>query len=141
MRKYEFFDHESDAGVKVEADTLNNLFVGSAEALFDLIGRKISKGKNFHFDVDLSADSMEELLVSWLNELIFRFEADDFYCKEFNVKILERDKKYSINAQIRGEKIIWGSDEIHHEVKSATYHQLKIIEKNGKYTVKIVFDL
>ncbi|MDD5772051.1 MAG: archease [bacterium] len=141
MQKYEFFDHESDVGVKVEADNISNLFAGSAEALFNLIGRKIERGKKFHFDIDLSAESMEELLVSWLNELIFRFEAEDLFCKEFITKISERDQKYFINAQIRGEKIIWGSDEIHHEVKSATYHQLKVVEKEGKYSVKIVFDL
>ncbi|MEW6088725.1 MAG: archease [bacterium] len=141
MKKFEFFDHESDIGIKVEADTIENLFAGSAEALFDLIGRKIERGKNFRFEIDLSADSMEELLVGWLNELIFRFEKDEFYCKEFNIKISEKDKKYFIRALVRGEKINWGSDEIHHEVKSATYHQLKIIEKSGKFTVKIVFDL
>ncbi len=145
MKSFDFFDHDSDVGVSIIADTLEELFVSSAEALFSLIAAKKSIGKNISFKTDIAGDTIEELLVNWLNELIFGFETKEFYGQKFDLKISDKmsngEKKYFLKADIAGEKIDLKKDEILHEVKSATYHQLKVEEKDGKHTVKIIFDL
>ena len=145
MRTFDFFDHGSDIGVSVKADTLEELFILCAEALFSLIGEKKRTGKGLSFRGKLKGDTLEDLLVNWMNELIFYFESKEFYGQKFNFEFLseipDKNKKYALSFKADGEKIVWGEDEISREVKAATYHQLKIIEKNGKYQVKIVFDL
>ena len=144
-RNFNFFEHESDIGVKIEADSLEELFISAAEALFSLIANKNSRGEEVSFTREITGDTQEDLLVSWLNELIFVFEKDGSYCKGFCLKISggqsAENTECFLNADVSGEKIDWDKDEILHEVKAATYHQLKIIKEEGKHKVKIIFDV
>ncbi|MCW9094911.1 MAG: archease, partial [Ignavibacteriaceae bacterium] len=70
-RNYEFIDHTADIAVKLEGSTLEEMFTSGAEAwLFSVIDKKNLKADDL-LEIDISANSKEELLVSFLNELNF----------------------------------------------------------------------
>jgi SHS2 domain-containing protein len=86
----------------------------------------------------VKSDSPEGLLVSWLNELIFRFDTYGFVGKKIRVSTLD---DYRIKAYVSGEDF----DEERHErgllVKAATYHRLKVERGDGIWVVEVIFDI
>jgi SHS2 domain-containing protein len=70
--------------------------------------------------------------------LIFRFDTYGFIGKEVRIKNINEN---GVEAGIRGEEF----DPERHErgllVKAATYHNLRIEEKNGIWTAEVVLDI
>ena len=87
--------------------------------------------------VNLKEDNREELLISWLNELIFQFSARDFLPKQFKINKISEN---SLSADIRGEKIDLTRHKILAEIKAATYHELEIKKAAGGFQAKVILD-
>ncbi len=75
MGRVETYDHTADLGLRVFAPDLTDLFRTAAAGLFDVIVVNRQDVRIVDTEpVRLSADSAEDLLIDWLNELIFRSE-------------------------------------------------------------------
>lgn len=138
MKPYEIVEHTADIGIKVYGKTLGELFVNSARGLFDIIadldGIKISTS----IKIKLEADNPEELLVAWLDELIYNFYTKNIIFSEFKInKITDK----SVEAEASGRHIGSKKSRLKTEVKAATYHGLKIEEDKKIYRVQIIFDV
>jgi SHS2 domain-containing protein len=81
MKPYEFLDISGDAGIRAFGKTAVDLFINAARGMYDLITDMEGVGKTETVRISLSHDSPEGLLISWLNELIFRFDAHGFLAK------------------------------------------------------------
>ena len=148
MGPYEFLDISGDAGIRASGSTTEELFVNAALGMYALIIDMEGVRKTETVGISLTHDSPEGLLVSWLNELIFRFDAHGFIAKEivvteflFGENIPADGPPYSIGASLSGEHF----DPARHQgkllLKAATYHKLKIENENGRWTAEIVFDI
>ncbi len=148
MRRYEYLDISGDAGIRAFGETAGELFVNAALGMYDLMIAPDNVGTTEAVEISLIHDTPEGLLVSWLNELIFRFDADGFIGKEITIAefIFGDDSgrngpAYSLRASLSGEYF----DQAKHQgrllLKAATYHQLKIENKAGRWTAEIVFDI
>jgi SHS2 domain-containing protein len=74
---YTFIDHTADVAANLTGRTVGELFVSAARALTDTISDIDSVRPVLTESVALDADSVEDLLVDWLNELLYRFEVHD----------------------------------------------------------------
>ncbi|HEX3447163.1 MAG TPA: archease, partial [Isosphaeraceae bacterium] len=75
MGRSETFEHTADLGLRIFATDLPDLFRTAGEALFDVIVANRSDVRVVETElVSLTAESIADLLVQWLNELIFRCE-------------------------------------------------------------------
>jgi SHS2 domain-containing protein len=148
MRPYEFLDISGDAGIRAFGDTIGELFVNAALGMYDLTTDPNKVGKTETVEISLAHDSPEGLLVSWLNELIFRFDAHGFIGKEiviteflFGHDFAGSGPVYSLRASLSGEYF----DPARHQgkllLKAATYHKLKIENEGGRWTAEIIFDI
>ena len=70
----------------------------------------------------LAADSTEDLMLTWLNELIFRSRDPPSLYRRFTVEVDESGR--SLQATIAGEPIDRARHILDHEVKAATHHGL-----------------
>ncbi|MBU0896652.1 MAG: archease, partial [Candidatus Omnitrophica bacterium] len=69
MENFEFIEHTADIGVRVYGKSLEDLFQNCAQTLFSLlIDHK--PAEKIEERIILEAETQEELLVTWLNELI-----------------------------------------------------------------------
>src|SRR5262249_59978093 len=82
-------DHTADAGFEIEAPCLGACLARAAAGLFammfvppDGIDPKLERT----VEVELDADSPEELMVSWLQELLYRSEVEDLFFLRFDVE-------------------------------------------------------
>ncbi len=140
MVKFEFFDHTADIGVRIYGENLENLFRNSALALFSLLvdckPKETSEEK-----IILEAETLEELLVTWLNELLSLFWAYNFLPLTYSISIIEKQDSKILNAQIKGNNCGLSKNKIKTEVKAATYHDLKIKHSEKGYAAEIIFDV
>ncbi len=135
---YKVLEHTADLAFEVTAPTLSELFEECAWALFSEILEDINKVEpRKWYDIQLRAESLEDLLVSWLNELLFRFDATGEVFSEFDVEV----EGNSLWARIGGEKIDLRRHKARLGAKSVTYHMLKVRKIDSEYMATFLVDI
>jgi SHS2 domain-containing protein len=88
--------------------------------------------------VSLRADSLDELMVAWLNELLFRADVSGMFFSKFEVESVNED---SIEASVWGELYLEGRHTVSQSVKAATYHELEVCQTGGGWSATVIFDV
>ena len=135
MGRYKIINNTADTGIEVEGKNLKEIFFESYKGLYKIAGVEKEK-KEGRDKIKIIADTYEELLIKFLNELIFYIYGEGKYC---DVKKIEIKKNRGFTLEVEIEKYEIKSFE--REVKAATYHNISIKNKNGVFTTKIIFDL
>lgn len=138
MSGIEHIEHAGDARIELRAENLEELFELAAVALLDLITDPAGIAERVERTIDLEADRPDELLVRWLNELLFVFETEGLLLRRFDLRI-EQGRR--LRATARGERYEPGRHPIEALVKAATYHQLELSGQPGDWSATVVLDL
>ena len=138
MRKFEFLDHTGDLGIRAFGNSLSDLFCHAAEALFHAITDPKTVRPTESRKIAIGAKSLEELMISWLNEFIYLFDTHRLLFRDFDFLFLTEQ---ALEATARGEPYDEGRHPIKTTVKSATYHQLQIRQQEGHWEVQVILDL
>jgi SHS2 domain-containing protein len=136
--RFELVDHTGDLGVRVFGESLPRLFEQAAQALTFILTDPEKIRINETRKISLEAKTHEELLITWLNELVYLFDIEGLLFKTYDV-LSVRDNH--LEALARGEVFVEGRHPIKTTVKAATYHQLKIEKQQGLCTAQVIFDL
>jgi len=116
---------------------MKKAFSNAAIGMFSIITDIDKVNETVMRDVEVTADEMKVLLVSWLNELLFICEVERILFKRFDISELNETRML---AKCYGEKINLKRHKIKAEIKAATYHMIKIEEGNG-IRVQVLFDI
>ena len=142
MKKYEVIEHTADIGIEVFGKTMRDIFIHSAEGMFAIItgNRCIEKSEDFLSNVILKGEEFEDLLVRWLNELLYISETKLIILTQFTIEELSN---HQIKAVVKGKKINETGFKIEKEIKAVTYHDLEIKKDRKKelWTARIIFDI
>ena len=138
MKPYEIVDHTADIGLKVYGTSLKELFHNASCGMFDIIADLKGIKTSTSIKIELEAPTTEELLVSWLDELIYNFYTKGIIFSKFDIESI--DEK-SLKAEAFGRHIGDKKSRLKTEIKAVTYHDLKIKESGGNYEVQIIFDV
>jgi SHS2 domain-containing protein len=136
---YEFLGHPSEELIQVTASTIEEVFVDSAGALFELMTDTKEIRNDISFEIDLSAPDRLLLLVDWLNRLILLHEVENVFLNTFRVKV-ESGTAWNLHAKVGGQKINENMERRLH-AKSATYGQLQWNEMPQGHQVQFVIDI
>ena len=141
LKKYEFFEHTADIGIRAFGKTLKELFANAATGMFEIIAAKKQKAdtkkqKAKEFKIIKQADSLENLLVEWLDELLFLFATKNIVFEKFGIE--ELDEKH-IKAIVFG--LAAKNFDIKTEVKAVTYHMLEIKKHRNNWQAQVIFDV
>lgn len=123
VRSYKRIDTTADVGLISFGATLEVLFANTAKGLFSLITPLSHIRGEKSLNVRVNAPSIEELLVVWLNELIYVHEVERIVLKGFNIDIFNNKV---LEAVCLGESIDTRRHLLKMYVKAATYHRLSI---------------
>jgi SHS2 domain-containing protein len=135
---YETFDHTADLGLRIQAATLDALFVEAARALFSVIVEDLGTvNPRQRRDVHLEGDERAYLLFDWLNELLFRFETDHLVFGRFEVQVSDAEVK----GTAWGEPLDPARHVLSHEVKAITYHGLRVEQDAGGWVAELIVDI
>jgi SHS2 domain-containing protein len=126
-------EHTADWELEVWGFDMPALFGEAARGMYELMGVEISEESRCHQQLELLADDREQLLVSFLGELLFLAETEDL---AFDGFLLQVDGT-SLLARLEGGSILSRSKEI----KAVTYHRLEILETGRGLETSIIFDV
>jgi SHS2 domain-containing protein len=135
---YKLLDHTGDIGIMVWADDVKGLFAEAARALFDIITDRKKVAARLKREVSVQGAGREELMVAWLNELLYIHEVKDLLFTDFAVSEITPG---SLKGVARGEKFREGHHHIKTAVKAVTYHLLEVKEKDGRWQAQIIIDI
>jgi len=140
-KSYKFVDHTADIAVELIGGCLDDLFTAGAEAWFVSVAGEIKIEDDDMLELELSASSKEELLVTFLNELNYLLITKKWLCTSIqSIKIFDDADGCELSAELKGVKLK-NDIQLKQEIKSVTYHQLEIVEKDGDYSTLVVFDI
>ncbi|HKY64524.1 MAG TPA: archease [bacterium] len=135
---YRPIDHTGDLGVEIEAPDFEELVRRASLALTDtLVEADLVRGnRTLHWTVE--AGTEEGLLVGQLQEILFRMDAEGLVFGDFKI---ERLSPRSLSCRAAGEPLDRERHGFKTEIKAVTYHGLKIGERGGKKTARLIFDV
>ena len=130
----------ADIGLRIYGKDLKELFTNAAEGLFDIIVErdKIKFTGTRPIRIKLESSNLEELLVSWLSELLFLFSVDSYFFERYQI---EEINKASINALAFGQKLKISPEFFKVEVKAVTFHNLSVKKTGSNWQAEVIFDV
>lgn len=135
---YTVFEHTADVGIEVTAGSREDLFTNSALAMTDLMFESVPETSSETRLVMVVGENPDELLIAWLNELLY------IYCVERLVFTGFSDTKLTEStfmARAHGERIDLDKHVMEMEIKAATYHGFSIEAAGDKFKARIIFDV
>ena len=139
MKPYEYLEHTADMGMVVRGESFLELLTHAAQGLFEAIAVVETVDETVSVEIQLTAESVEELFVAWLDELIFRHETEEIFFKR---TVVQRCSETEMSATVYGEPVNFDKHAVYTEIKSVTYHQLQVVQKDdGSWFAQVIFDL
>ena len=74
MKKFEIIDIAGDIGIKAHGNNKKEAFANVGLGLYEIMTGSVVKGSSEEIVIDMFSNDYEELLVDYLNELIFNFQ-------------------------------------------------------------------
>lgn len=135
---YEFFNHTADIGIRAHAETLKDLFLVMAEALVKLIAEDSQRAAVEIRSVSLTGENAQELLFSWLKELLFLFSTDRFLPATYVFGVLTPTE---LRVTLHGRAFDPLRDIQGREVKAITRHLLEVRQRDGVWHGQVIVDI
>jgi len=130
-------EHTADTGIDVEASSLEECFGRAAAGMFACFTRGGEAGERI-LDVEVRADGLDELLVAWLDELLFQAEVGNLLLLGFEVIEvgLTRLRARVAARALRQDDAATGS-----AVKAVTRHDLAVRRVGDRWRARVIFDV
>jgi len=138
MNRYEQIPHTADIAIRVIGGDLGELFSNAAFGMFDIIADLEGMTRRISVDFSLEAASCEELLVTWLDELLYSFYTKGIIFCEFDIIDIADTR---LKARAHGRLLADNKNRLKREVKAVTYHGLEVKDSGSGYSVDIIFDV
>jgi SHS2 domain-containing protein len=138
MGTHRLLEHTADMGIEASGETLEELFAQAAYGLLEIIaGAPVALCREEKI-VTVEGGDSEELLVNWLNEILYLFEIKRFFPLDFEIEEVRENR---LLARVRGEPFDPQRHPVEREVKAVTYHQLRLEKIDGLWQARVYVDL
>jgi SHS2 domain-containing protein len=138
QKGFDILDHTADVGIIAYGTDIKQLFSNAALALFSLITELESIEEKLHFSLHVGSGDINGLLVEWLNELVYSFDAKHVLVRRCDIESLTDTQ---LKATCHGEDFDPTRHKIKREVKAATYHMLELDRIGDGYRAQVILDI
>jgi len=135
---FEIFAVTADKGIRAWGADPAVVFREAARALWSLMIDSATVERRRMIPVTVEAADREALLVAWLNELLYLYEAKGFIGKDSSV-VSWSDTR--VDTEIWGEAVDRTRHVVLGHVKAVTYHQLYVGPSVGGWEARVVVDV
>lgn len=151
---YEFLDHPADVGFRARGRSLEEVFAAAAQAMCDYGWELNTVRARDTVDIRTRAATPEDLLYSWLSEVLFLCDAEQWVFKSFTVEEVKQPAHSPVEKAKPDEGLLWEVrghgqgerfDKRRHRsrtyIKAVTYHQLAVEQRQGTWYATIYLDV
>lgn len=135
---FELTEHTADVGIHAWAPSEAGVFEQSALALCSLLCDPATVEPRHAVGLEAEAPMHDLLLVAWLNELLYRFEADSLVFHSFAIGVLGAR---TLSGSAFGEPLDPARHAAHAGVKAVTYHGLALRRTGKGWDATVVLDV
>jgi SHS2 domain-containing protein len=121
---FEAVEHTADLALIARGRTLAELFTHAAEGMVAFLYDRAAVEPLEEERFEVFGEDAEELLVAWLQEILYRHEMRQRVYRDFRVESVAPPR---LAANARGESFDPARHEILAQIKAATYHDLAIV--------------
>ena len=136
--RFHLLAHTADIGLEATAANVAALFVVAARGLRAMLFGVSPADESVRLEVRLEADNLAELMVAWLNEILYLSEQTRLVPAEFAIAALTDG---SLTATITGEPFDPERHNVERTAKAVTYHQVVVEERDGGWYARVYIDL
>jgi len=137
-RPYEELDHGGDIGLRVCGRSLRELFENAASGMIELMLDPAGVAPREAREIEAEGDDAESLLVAWLSEILYAFDAEGFAPARAEVTSLDASRA---RGRLWGEDFEGSRHEVRNVIKAVTWHNLEVQRSGDDHQVIIVFDV
>ena len=135
---YQIIDHTADLGIIVKGADLKDLFIRAAYAMMDLMVEGDIGEKGVRRELAIQGDDLPDLMVRWLGEVLYLFEAENLLVAKIEITSLSERRLESALTLVHFRR---GHHQITREIKAVTYHQISVERKDGGWEARVIFDI
>ncbi len=130
--------HTADMGIEAHAETQPGVFVAMAQGLMALMLGSSPVRQTTEVAVRLMADDAVELLVAWLNEILYHYEVKRLVPAGFKILTWSETE---LEALILGEPFDPASHLVERQAKAVTYHEAQMQWTKEGWVARVYVDL
>jgi len=138
---YRVLEHTADTGLVVEAASREELFAEALAGFTDTITVLAQVGAGEERSLAVEGASLEDLLVDWLGELLYRFETEGLLFRRAQVAIEGEPPDLRLRARAWGEAYDPARHPLKVLVKAVTYHALEVRLTDGVWRARVLLDI
>ena len=133
--------HTADIGLAVRGRTLRRLFENAGTALCELVaGGRVQVRPRRRVRIAVRGSALDDLLVRWLQELLFLQETRGWRFRGCTVDALDR-RRLTLRGSATGEPFDPAVHQRGREIKAVTYHDLRLVRRAAAWSVRIILDV
>ena len=140
MDKYKYLEHTVDVIFEAYGFKLETAIENSAQAMFDTIADNHQLIDDEFFDVEEVGETLEDLIVNVLNDLLSESDSRELFLKYFKVTSFKQSPAgYELKGTAHGCEMkpeLGGTT-----VKAVTYHECKVEKKGHIWTIHVLLDI
>jgi SHS2 domain-containing protein len=125
-------------GIEAWGVSCREVLITMARALTILMYGDSRAEEVVNTEVALSGEDAEELMVGWLNEIVYWCDKDNLVPASFTIRGIDARK---LQGTIAGETFDPQRHLVEHQVKSVTYHQACLEERSEGWYARVYVDL
>ena len=135
---FKVIEHPADTGFEVTGKSLANVFRAAASALFLMMWEIKKERVTEPIDLEISGSDSQELLVNFLEEFLYLYDAKGLVCTRVEIHSIS-NKKLAVTVWLQPfdndlDQEILG-------VKAVTYHQMYIGKQDNVWLARVFLDI
>ncbi|MFP4058295.1 MAG: archease [Candidatus Brocadiia bacterium] len=131
-------EHTADAGLRARGDSLEELLVACAEGMFAILVETDQPLEPLDEEIDISAQDPEDLVHTWLRELLYLFDVEHLVFHRFDIG---EASDTHVHALCHGERLDPERHRPGAEIKAVTYHGFKVEHTGDGWLAEVLFDV
>ncbi len=138
---YTFIDHTADVLFKAVGNTLEELFEQCALAVEDTQVDVNTIEHKETITITGENEKIDRLLFDFLDDLVYHKDADLLIFNKFDIKIEEKDGKYTLKCEATGEKLSHEKHDPKVDVKAVTMHMFEVNKIDEGWEAQVIVDI
>ena len=130
----------ADVAFEATGKTIEEMFKSAALAVSSIMVKLDTIEHVAKKEIEMSEKDVETLLVRFLNEIIFIKDAELLLFSKYHIGI-KKNSKYTLKADMFGDKIDMDKQTLGVDVKAVTYHMLEVKQEEGIWKARIILDI